>query len=478
MNGCLRNVCTKTKHEVDASEWYEKFASMGLCYGPLFRGLFHIEAPSNTKYASARLSLRPHSGFDGEESRYIIHPAVFDAFLQLSIIAPHSGKAHRLRRKYLPVSFERVIVRRPCLEDFQVPVRLISAGSVSGVRGLTADLQMTDANDKVLVDIENAQLLASDQGSLSLPEDVFTESQNLPYTRLVWSPDFDLLTTGAVMKLYPPKILDETAVAPLLNKLALLQLIAFQQNCPQLFSSGSDKPHLQNLLDWILRKIELAKQNHYPQSQKMTENTPEGLTEQISTLSEKLNKVSPESRTMCQIYRNLELIFRGDKTGIQVALENNSLYEMYENGQIIKEGNRRLASLVELLSRRQPYLRILEIGAGTGSATREILAALKGQSIYRQYKEYVFTDITPSFLSSAKEKLVKYHGVKYETYDMQKMATDEGLEEKFDLVVASNVRPRTPKMEAVEHSVPADYLTRLFMHLQTSCSPCETYVLS
>ena len=330
-------------------------------------------------------------------------------------------------------------MQQPSQKDFQIPAGLVAAGVSSGVRALTVDLRMTGVDNRVLIDIENAQLLALDQGPLDLRQDALTLPQHSPYTRLVWTPDFNSLTTVAATKLYPPKVLDDSAVAPLLDNLALHQIIQFKRSHPQIFRNGSDKPHLQNLLDWMSQKIELAGQNRYPRSREILTYPPDKLADEIQTLAQHLDTISPESRTMCQIHRNLEAIFGGEKTGIQVALEKGSLHEMYEKGQMINEGNRRLADMVELFARQRRHLRVLEIGAGTGSATREVLAALKGDGVWRMYAEYVFTDVTPSFLNSAKEKLARYHGVTYETYDMQKVVGDKELGGDFDLVVASNV---------------------------------------
>lgn len=377
-----------------------------------------------------------------------------------------------MQKRYLPVSFERVTVRQPCQQDLESPAQLASAGTQSGVRGLTADLRMNGASKRILVDVEKARLLASDQGPLGL-QNASAGPSNLPYTRLVWTPDFDFLTEAAAKKLHPPKLLDDGAVAPALNELALLQLVEFHNTHPQILRNGSEKPHLQYLLDWMSRKTELIKQDYYPQSKQIFEYSSETLSEKIAALSQTLNTNSPESRTMCHIYRNLEPIFNGEKTGIQVALEHNLLSEMYESGQITKEGNRRLASIVELLSYQTPSLRILEVGAGTGSATREILAALKGESIYRKYTDYIFTDITPSFLNSAEEKLSEYRGVTYDTFDMQKASSAGKFEASFDLVVASNVGIPMQWFGRTAYPDDADFYMRLSMHHQTSWPRCE-----
>lgn len=142
---------------------------------------------------------------------------------------------------------------------------------------------------------------------------------------------------------------------------------------------------------------------------------------------------------MCHLYNNLPAIYKGEKTGIQVALQDNLLLNNYEHGQVYKEGNKRLGSVLEILSHQKPELRILEVGAGTGSATREVLSALQGHTPWRKYVEYRFTDTTTSFLAGAEEKFSHYGGMTFGAFDMEKPAKSQGYKPEWDLVVASNV---------------------------------------
>ena len=129
-----------------------------------------------------------------------------------------------------------------------------------------------------------------------------------------------------------------------------------------------------------------------------------------------------------------------ERTRLQVALEDNLLFEMYAHGKIIHEGNKRVAAILRILAHRNANIRILEIGAGTASATREILSALKGENIFRMYKEYVFTDVTPSFLQKAAESLKDYQGITYATFDMERPPSEQEVgNRKYDVLVASNV---------------------------------------
>jgi len=80
-------------------------------------------------------------------------------------------------------------------------------------------------------------------------------------------------------------------------------------------------------------------------------------------------------------------------------------------------------------------LRVLEVGAGTGATSAEVLAALP-----RDRVEYTFTDVSPLFLARAKEKFRDYPFVDYRLFDVERDPTEQGLKpESFDIVIASNV---------------------------------------
>ena len=410
---------------------------MGLNYGPLFRGLTHIRNSKGRNIMEANIHLG--LGLSPAESRYTIHPTALDAFLQSSIIASHSALSIQLKSRFMPVSFESIAVRPHSQLDLETSALVQATGRKEGGRRLVADLWMKDASNKPLVDVRNLQLVAPDP--LISPQDASTPpGTHLPYTRMIWKPDFDYLTSTNVAGLYPPLVLDKTSVAPQLNNLALHQLVQFYTTYPKYFENISQQPsHLKHFLEWTVSKIQLARADQYQKISDVIGQSTTERAEKIQTLCSTLNPYSAESRTMCRIYDNLPSILSGEKSGIQVALQDNMLSEMYESGQIIHEGNRRLAAITSLLSHRKCDMRILEVGAGTGSATSEILPALKGDSLYRKYSDYLYTDVTPSFLRSAEEKFRMFKGLKFKTFDMQNPASDQGFEGNFDLVVASNV---------------------------------------
>lgn len=333
----------------------------------------------------------------------------------------------------MPTAFESIRVWPKVASASRGSAASYAGATLKGVRGLSSDVVLLGAENQRMLEAKNIFLIASDQSAPKLIDNP------APYTRMVWKPSFDALTTATMEQMYPPKVLSDDAVIPSLNHLALHHLIHFRATYPDIFAKGSEQPHLQRLLDWTNKKLDAAKADPGSAASTIMAYDDNFRAEEIARLSAILNPQSSESRLMCHLYNNLPAIYAGEKTGIQVALQDNLLLDNYETGQVYREGNKRLACAIALYAHQNPGLKILEVGAGTGSATSEILPALKGGTLWRQYVEYRFTDTTTSFLAGAEERFAQFEGMTFGAFDMEKSPESQGYTQEWDLVVASNV---------------------------------------
>ena len=126
----------------------------------------------------------------------------------------------------------------------------------------------------------------------------------------------------------------------------------------------------------------------------------------------------------------LDLLFpKGSIEDIE-RLYRDSPFSRYYNG-LIGDAVRTIAS--QFPADRK--LRILEVGAGTGSATSSILPQLPADRA-----EYVFTDVTPMFTSKAQARFSDFSFVKYRTLDVEKDPLAQGFHaHSYDIIIAANV---------------------------------------
>ncbi len=130
---------------------------------------------------------------------------------------------------------------------------------------------------------------------------------------------------------------------------------------------------------------------------------------------------------------------RQDPLALLFADEGTSAADLYLKAPASRAANRMLGDAVAAAVSALPEgrrLRVLEVGAGTGSATASILPRLPSDRF-----DYTFTDISAGFFAQAEARLAPHAApVEYEPLDIEADPAAQGFESHgYDLVIAANV---------------------------------------
>ncbi|GIG40585.1 non-ribosomal peptide synthetase [Cellulomonas phragmiteti] len=110
----------------------------------------------------------------------------------------------------------------------------------------------------------------------------------------------------------------------------------------------------------------------------------------------------------------------------------------YRDNLAVRHLNAAAASaLAALAAQRSPDrpLRVLEVGAGVGGTSDAAVQAIAGLPA-----QYLFTDLSPFFLTEARERFAEFPFVTFGLYDIERPAHEQGhAPNSFDVVVAANV---------------------------------------
>lgn len=107
--------------------------------------------------------------------------------------------------------------------------------------------------------------------------------------------------------------------------------------------------------------------------------------------------------------------------------------DVYQRNLASRYANAAAAEVVA--GEARPGLRVLEIGAGVGGTSEAVLPALAGHR-----PDYLFTDVSRFFLSSARRRFAEYGFVRFGLFDINAGYADQGYEpDSFDVVLAANV---------------------------------------
>ncbi len=147
-------------------------------------------------------------------------------------------------------------------------------------------------------------------------------------------------------------------------------------------------------------------------------------------------------------------VLRGQAQGLDVLFSGGSTdlsEKLYHDSPAFRVFNTLIGDVVAETSARLPAgtpLRVLEIGAGTGATSAEVLRRLPPGA------EYVFTDISPAFLARAAARFGRDRVV-YRPLDIERDPRQQGFdpERPFDIVIAANVVHATANLRSTLENV-------------------------
>ncbi|KAF7887782.1 hypothetical protein EAF00_010076 [Botryotinia globosa] len=368
---------------------------------------------------------------------HIIHPAALDAVLQISSI-PITNGGEKVVPILLPTIFRELWISAGILnsghsakaQDASNAISIFTQAYLHGPKE-EASIVAVNAESKKLQIF--GEFVASSAGLSIMPSENLVTSEGLCYN-VIWKPNMDLLT-----QTQPSSEAEKTFVPPVPDLLSVEKKVLIQSSLSRLLESPQDQktlvgsPSLTKYLDWAQNYLDTNK-NQLDLSA-YDEST-------FHTLCNEIESNDPEGELLVRVVKSLKCIF-------EVFQPNNaSLFT----------GN----GLLDLLAHNQPNVKILEIGAGTGSTTESVLQELmfcediSGERFHEpRIVDYIFTDISPRFSEPARERLREYTDrMIFSTLDIERCPQEQGFRSsEYDLTIASNVLHATASLTDVLHNI-------------------------
>ncbi|KAI5926535.1 polyketide synthase [Camillea tinctor] len=161
----------------------------------------------------------------------------------------------------------------------------------------------------------------------------------------------------------------------------------------------------------------------------------------------------PEGALLVAVGQALPQILRGELDPLEVFFNTKLAEDFYQRGFGAERCFAQLSSYVDVLAHKNPGMKFLEVGAGTGGATRSVMDTLsrKGQ----RYDHFDFTDLSPAFFEEAREVFHRNLGrMSFRVLNIEKNPLDQGFEAgTYDIIVASNVLHATKNIETTLRNV-------------------------
>lgn len=146
-----------------------------------------------------------------------------------------------------------------------------------------------------------------------------------------------------------------------------------------------------------------------------------------------------------EVCRNLEGLLQGLVDPIQLLFDNGLVKGYYKERSESSQCFAKLQIYLRATALKHPQLRIMEVGAGTGTFTRIVLEALSMRDDNgiqaKMFEHYRFTYISPAFFESARTMFAHYgKKLSFGTFDIESEYDEAGHPGGlFDIFIAANV---------------------------------------
>ena len=401
--------------KVSSARCYTAMARAGLNYGPTFQRLGEVRTATTKQEATAQIATR-----DYDTQEYHLHPSIIDASLQLFSAAATKGYANAAARMMIPTRIEEISIIR-CYKDFQKDLHLHMSAENTKNGSVIGKGECVSTSDGKVV-------LRSSGVRLSCVQDAPEETRD-GFARLEWGPHIDFMDVASLVKT-PEQ--DRKLYTDMITELCQLCMIHSKRTIGSL---DTPFPHMLKYRAWIDDQLNSANIGH------LEELASELIEYRINAMVESLRGTEGwvPSTAIQKVFKQLPRMFAGEVDALSVLLVDETLTNLYTEMDQCDT-----SQLLKHMTHRKPNMSILEIGAGTGGTTANILNHLKDGE-RKLYSKYTFTDISPGFFPPAKERFSMHPSIEYTTLDITKDPSEQGFDgRKYDLIIASNVIHATP----------------------------------
>ncbi|KAI9642579.1 Reducing polyketide synthase boa6 [Ciborinia camelliae] len=433
---------------LNVDRFYDSLANVGLEFTGIFRG---IEKGQRRMHISSLEGRRCLS-----DSGLLVHPAFLDMTLHATLAAFASPGDERFWTPYLPrriakMSFNIAL----CEAAFQKET------SLAGMDGYITEVTPTTSNDAATyvgdVDVFDPVTNEIEIQIEGLQMQSFTAARPSQDRQLYLQTKWEADISGGIIS--EDDIEDDDPNALYLIDLGERLSYAYMRHLKSEIKPEDIPDHHRPLFNWINHVTDLVSKDTHPSIKPEWNN--DDLQELITQAAKYPGCVDLE--LMQAVGNNLPDVVRGTTTMLEHMLPNGLLDRLYTEGIGMATSNKFVTAAMKKIGHRYPKMRVLEIGAGTGGATKGIFTGI-GDA----FAHYTFTDISTGFFMKARDVFSDYaNRMTFSLLNCEKDPLEQGYEaHSFDVIVASNVLHATEFLEKTMKNVrtllkPGGYLCLL-----------------
>ncbi|CAI6237085.1 unnamed protein product [Periconia digitata] len=430
--------CTSSS---EGQKLYDRISRHGYHFGERFRSIKKIHY-NETGQAVGEINMYK----DGLAPPSVIHPVTLDGILQMMLPAVWKGENSKLST-IVPTQVDRIWISSPGLiaNPTASMIRAHASPRSKDTRTTESIIYAFDAHlSRILVHVDGIRAKAVSE-PLNATRATEESARRLCFN-LVSNPDVSLMNQHQLQQLLASKRSTLPDPVDLSRDLELFVSAVMAKASQELLPSDMAKhtPHLTSQFCWIRERVSGEVVNDV----------------RLNDLHCRIKEHGRIGEIYSRFGQNLLPILRGECDALELLSQNNMLQDYYQLIGKTWKFTDSMKFYLSLLSHKNPTMRVLEVGAGTGSTTISALESLTTPTSYgysTRYSRYDFTDISHSFLAKAENDFASYPKMKFGILDAESDPVAQGFEaSSYDVIVADNVLHATKSLDTT-----LSYLRRL-----------------
>ncbi|KAL2871600.1 type I polyketide synthase [Aspergillus lucknowensis] len=444
---------------VDVSAVYKHFADIGLHFGPTFQTLATVNFGTDGQVMADVNTFVWEADVAQHNPRqdHLVHPTTLDAFIQTVLVGLTRGAAELIPTT-VPTRVTNLWLSSSGLAHPEATSLRVSSRQLSkGARQTESSLIVVDKTGALRASVGVLETTNVDRREATALESNGTPSRSLCY-HMQWKPDIDLLPRAeGELYLGTGKAIDPQ-MADFYDTLASFQLLTISNTLRQLDPDRVDASRTA-YIEWMKLQLERFKSNPPPASRSEW-CSKIGDAEYYEGLMQRLSAVNTEGRFYVEVARNLLPILHGEVDPLQVLFSGDLVMQYYL--EINDRLHEAFYKTLDLMAHKNPRLKVLEVGAGTGGTTAHVITPLfadadgTGNGTNR-CEVYEYTDTSASFFEKAREVFAAHAArMRYSTLDIERDPLEQGFARgTYDVVIAANVLHATRNLDVTLQNVHA-----------------------
>ncbi|RHZ54247.1 uncharacterized protein CDV56_107115 [Aspergillus thermomutatus] len=433
-------------------QFYEHLTTIGLYYGDVFQNLINVKQGHYKGVCSLHIPDTRSRMPMKFEYDHVIHPTTLDSIIQMALFAT-TALGEEMTVAKVPTSIDRLYVSAavPSLPGtlLQGYARVRLTGFDDGEATVAVSTPDWERPLVVFDGIKSKSLSGtSDNAAAAASMRKLTSYFHCKEDLAMLQPE-DITSiceaSSANLDRTSPATIAELELASFIIIKRVLAAITPEE------AQSLSPPHLRTFYQYMQRTYDLGVQGKILHQQAIADidwlRTSQDVEDEILA---RVSQTTTDGAVLHQHGLNLVGILRGNALPLEVLMKDNLLHDFYSSGVGCPQNYAKLSEYVGLLAHKQPDMKILEVGAGTGGATLPLLERLGGHNgTSPMFSNYTFTDISAGFFEKAHVKLKSWAPfMTYARLNVEEDPVAQGFAEGgYDLIVASNVLHATRCMD-------------------------------